>query len=128
MHILIVDSDPIQIQSLARGLKGRGHSVATATNREEAFTVIEQMGANLHLILTDLKIPHLDVFELARKARAQNQLFPLIIMTTFISTELQHKVRHEMNIALLEKPFGLEKLLHKVEGFELSPEYANRSM
>ena len=120
MNILVVDSDPIQIQSLARGLKGRGHAVVTATSKAESFSVLDESNNHIHLILTDLKVPQLDVFELIRKARVKNELFPVIIMTTYIGSELKKRIREEPCITLIEKPFVLEKLLHEINRFDLS--------
>jgi len=120
LNILVVDSDPIQIQSLARWLKGRGHAVVTATSKAESFSVLDESGDHIHLILTDLKVPQLDVFELIRKARAKNELFPVIIMTTYIGSELKKKIRDVPCIALIEKPFVLEQLLQEINRFDLS--------
>lgn len=120
MNILVVDSDPIQIQSLARGLKGRGHAVVTATSKAESFSVLDEPGDHIDLILTDLNVPQLDAFELIRRARAKNELFPVIIMTTHIGSELKKMIRGESCIALIEKPFVLEQLLQEINRFDLS--------
>jgi len=120
LNILVVDSDPIQTQSLARGLKGMGHSVVTATNKLESFSVIDDPDGHIHLILTDFKVPQLDVFELIKKARATNELFPVIIMTTYVDSELTKKTEGESFIALIEKPFVLEQLIQKIDRFDLS--------
>jgi len=128
LNILVVDSDPIQLQSLARGLKGRGHSVVTATDKTEVFSLLEEPGDPIHLILTDLKIPQLNAFELATKARVGNEMFPVIIMTTFISPELKNKIQHQPCTALIEKPFGLEKLIQLIEGLALSYNVNNCSL
>jgi len=120
LRILVVDSDPIQRQSLERGLKGRGHSIITAASLNEAISVLADRGEHVHLILTDLKSPHLDAFELTRKARIYNRLFPVIIMTTYISSELQKKALQESGIALIEKPFVLEQLIREVERLQFT--------
>jgi len=122
MNILIVDSDIIQIKSLARGLKNRGYSVVTATGREESFSVLDEQGDRIDLLLTDLNLPHLDAFELIQKARTINGIFPAIIMTTYIDNELKEKLRSDPFISLIEKPFVLERLMHEINWFDLSHE------
>lgn len=120
MNILVVDSDPIQLQSLSRGLKSSGYVVFAAANLNEAFALLDEADSQIQLILTDLKSPNLDAFALAKKARAKNRLFPIIIMTTYISSELQKQLQDESCITLIEKPFFLEQLLGEVERYESS--------
>ena len=118
LNILVVDCDQIQIQSLARGLKSKGHSVSTATSKAETYSALEKPGGNIHLLLTDLNVPHLNVFELIQVARAKNKIFPTIIMTTFINQELRTKTQGDPFIALIEKPFVLEKLIQEINWFD----------
>jgi len=118
LNILVVDCDQIQIQSLARGLKSKGHSVSTATSKSETYSILEKPGGNIHLLLTDLNVPHLNVFELIRMIRAKNKIFPTIIMTTFINQELKTKTQDDPFIALIEKPFVLEKLIREINWFD----------
>lgn len=125
MNILVVDSDPIQLQSLSRGLKSSGYLVVTAANLTEAFALLDEADSQIQLILTDLKSPQLDAFALAKKARANNRLFPIIIMTTYISSELQKQIQHESHITLIEKPFFLEKLLQEVERLNHPGDFSN---
>lgn len=115
MHILVIDSDPIQVQSLSRGLKGRGYSISTATSKAEAYAALDLSGADIGLILIDIKVPRLDPFELLRQSKESQNSYPIIIMTTYIDKELQEKMDQETGIALIEKPFVLEKLLQEIE-------------
>ena len=119
MHILVVDSDPIQIQSLTRGLKGKGFFVSTATSKSEAFAVLDIVGADIGLILIDSKVPQLDPFEMVSRTRASQNMFPVIIMTTYISKELQNKIEHDASLALIEKPFVLDTLVQEIAKFHL---------
>ena len=125
MNILVVDCDQIQIQSLARGLKSKGHTVSTATSKAETYSVLEKMGGNIHLLLTDQNIPHLNIFELIQAARAKNKIFPAIIMTTFINQELKLKTQGDPFIALIEKPFALEKLIQEINWFDNTQKSTN---
>jgi CheY-like chemotaxis protein len=118
LNILVIDCDQIQIQSLARGLKSKGHSVSTATSKAETYSVLEKLGTNIHLLLIDSNVPHLNVFELIQRARAKNKIYPTIIMTTFINQELKTKTQGDSFIALIEKPFVLEKLIQKINWFD----------
>jgi len=97
-----------------------GHSAVTATNKVESFSVIDDPDGHIHLILTDFNVPQLDVFELIKKARATNEFFPVIIMTTYVDSELTKKTEGESFIALIEKPFVLEQLIQKIDRFDLS--------
>ena len=118
VNVLIVDSDQIQVQCLVRGLKSRGHSVFTATSKAESYSALENPANHIHLLLADLNVPQLNVFELIQKGRTRNKTLPTIIMTTYIKPQLQDRVQDDPFIALIEKPFGLEKLINEINWFD----------
>ena len=67
IKILVVERVPDEPSATVVMLEGRGHQVATASDRDEALALLRQGGFDVLLI--DLDLPNLDGHELARAAR-----------------------------------------------------------
>ena len=67
-YVLVVDDDANTIGVLCATLARAGHSVDRASSGHEALKIIEKGGA-IDLLLTDVKMPGIDGFGLARTAR-----------------------------------------------------------
>src|SRR5262249_43045123 len=58
LQVLVVDDEPGFLSGLTRLLQRDGHSVETATNGQEALTLLQEGGFDL--LLCDLRMPALD--------------------------------------------------------------------
>lgn len=67
-RVLIVDDDPNTIGVLCAVLARAGHSVVRAPSGHDALKILEK-GAEIDLLLADVKMPGIDGFGLARTAR-----------------------------------------------------------
>ena len=72
-QVLLVDDDSALLEITQYLLESQGHSVATATNGEEALAVLMQrlnrFDLGTDLLITDLKMPSVDGLELIRRVR-----------------------------------------------------------
>ncbi len=84
--VLIVDDDPDKSSLLQVALGMEGYDVRSATNGFEALTAIESYQPDL--IITDVLMPGMDGYELARRVRENPQ-------TRFIPIILQSAARHD---------------------------------
>ncbi len=109
-RVLIVDDEKSFLLSLKDGLSSNGNSyqVLTAENGREAVAVLRALP--IDLLVTDLKLPEMDGFELlAWVSRHQPQL-PVIVMTAFGTPEIEARLASLDTLQYLEKPLDLGML------------------
>jgi CheY-like chemotaxis protein/predicted regulator of Ras-like GTPase activity (Roadblock/LC7/MglB family) len=107
--ILIVDDEPAVLFALSEALadRRRGVKVATATNGNEAVAILES--EKVDLVVTDLRMPEMDGFELMAWLRRSFPHLPVIVMTAYLA----ESARLGVGVDILEKPFDLGILKKK---------------
>ncbi|MCW8892056.1 MAG: response regulator [Deltaproteobacteria bacterium] len=108
--ILIVDDEKSFLLSLKDGLSSHKDKfqVLTAENGREAVDVLRSLAVDL--LVTDLKLPEMNGFELlAWVSRHQPQL-PVIVMSAFGTPEIEARLAKMDTLQFLEKPLDLEML------------------
>jgi CheY-like chemotaxis protein len=107
--ILIVDDEPAVLFALSEALadRRRGVKVATATNGNEAVAILES--EKVDLVVTDLRMPEMDGFELMAWLRRSFPHLPVIVMTAYVA----ESARLGVGLDILEKPFDLGILKKK---------------
>ncbi|MEE4354858.1 MAG: response regulator [Desulfococcaceae bacterium] len=114
MNILIVDDDPIVVESCRRILEPEGISVRKAGNAVQAVEILEQE-SNFDLILTDVKMPGKDGFQLLSHIRKTFPMMPILMMTGYLTPETIEKGRSGGAEGFIAKPFTPEELIKAVE-------------
>ena len=114
--ILIVDDD-LSIQHLLRAglshhLKDRITSIFTAGNGKEAIDILKTF--RVDFILTDLKMPVMDGYELASYVKKHSPLTPLFVMTGSYDPEIAKRLYSIGVTQHFEKPFDLSELVSKI--------------
>jgi CheY-like chemotaxis protein len=112
--ILVVDDEPSVLFALSEGLSDRRHSVrvATAANGIEAVAVLEAQPVDL--VLTDLRMPDMDGFELLAFLRRNHAALPVILMTALGNAETSARLATAGSFECLPKPFDLPELKRKI--------------
>ena len=109
MRILIVDDDKQQRDPLVSIINGWGHETASAINGVDALEVMTHFVPSV--IITDLKMPRMDGFELLRRLRESGNFPPTIVLTAFGSLDLALSAVHELGgFWFLEKPINVSTL------------------
>ena len=108
--ILIVDDEPRLLQSIHAGLKIHSTSfkVATALNGEEAVNLLAS--TPIDLVITDLKMPVMDGFELLTHISNNYPCLPAIVMTAFSTPDIEKKIEDSSSLKLLDKPIDFDEL------------------
>jgi serine/threonine protein kinase/CheY-like chemotaxis protein len=80
-NVLVVDDDPDKRMLLTIALQMAGYEVRTANDGEEGLAAVEAYQPDL--IITDVMMPKMDGYELARRLRAnpKTRFLPIIIQT-----------------------------------------------
>ena len=84
MRILIVDDDPIIIESLRETLRGDAHRVTAADGGQagiDAFEAARVNGEAFELVITDLGMPYVDGRRVAAAIKAASPNTPVVLLT-----------------------------------------------
>lgn len=109
-RVLIVDDEKSFLLSLRDGLGAyrKDFQVLTAENGREAVAVLRTLP--IDLLVTDLKLPVMDGFELLAWVSRQQPQMPVIVMTAFGTAEIEARLLKMNALQYLEKPLDLEML------------------
>jgi len=112
--VLVVDDEPSVLFALSEGLadKRRGVQVITAENGRDAVGLLES--ERVDLVLTDLRMPEMDGFELLAYLRRNFAGVPVILMTALGSTETAGRLGTEGSFEYFTKPFDVAALKRKI--------------
>jgi signal transduction histidine kinase/ActR/RegA family two-component response regulator len=84
LRILVVDDDPLLIQSLRDTLEGDGHLVTVADGGQkgiDTFAAAHQNGDAFAVVITDLGMPYVDGRRVAAAVKAVSPTTPVILLT-----------------------------------------------
>jgi DNA-binding response OmpR family regulator len=84
LRILIVDDDPLILQSLQDALERDGHLIGVADGGQAAidkFRVAQQCGNPFDMVITDLGMPHVDGRTVAIAIKSRAAAVPIIMLT-----------------------------------------------
>jgi DNA-binding NarL/FixJ family response regulator len=108
--ILVAEDDPAIRLSINDYLELNGYSVITAENGEQALLMLEQY--HPHLLISDIKMPHKDGYELLKNIRRlpQYRLLPVILLSEYGETTARiHGYQVGCDL-YLPKPFEMQEL------------------
>jgi CheY-like chemotaxis protein len=114
--ILLVDDEPAVRFALSEALtdRRRGMQVITAADGREAIAALEKQP--IHLVVTDLRMPDVDGFELLAHLRRHHPGLPVILMTGLGTAETAARLAQGSGGALecLAKPFDVAVLKRRI--------------
>jgi DNA-binding response OmpR family regulator/predicted regulator of Ras-like GTPase activity (Roadblock/LC7/MglB family) len=115
-NILLVDDEKSFLLSLEEMLKDSAekYSVQTANNGKEAVNIIEK--GNIDLVVTDLKMPEMDGFDLIAYISGSKPTMPVIAMTAFGTPDMENRLMEMGAFQYIEKPIDFPTLLGKIKG------------
>ncbi len=112
--VLIVDDDKSFLHSLIDGFKAYedNFTIATAGDGLEAVEILQK--ETISLVLTDLKMPRMDGFELLALLTRDFTSIPVIVMTAFGTPEMEDNLRDMGTFQYIEKPIDFAVLVEKI--------------
>lgn len=110
--ILVIDDEPMIVESVSYNLKQEGYDVMTATDGETGLKLAET--GNFDLILLDLMLPGMDGMEICRTIRKTSEI--PIIMLTAKEGEIDRVLGLELGADdYVIKPFSMRELMARVK-------------
>jgi DNA-binding response OmpR family regulator len=112
IKILLAEDDKALNNLVASSLKGNGYEVVTCFDGKEAFNAFESQ--QIDMLLTDIMMPEMDGFTLAKKVRETNKQIPILFMTALDDKPSQQR-SFELGIDdYVVKPFDMDLLLLRI--------------
>jgi CheY-like chemotaxis protein len=114
-NVLIVDDEKPFLLSLADGLASyaKDFKVITAFNGKEAVKVLDD-STEVDLVVTDLRMPKMDGFELLAHLSGNHPEIPVIVMTAYGTPEIEERLQQMGTFHYLEKPLEFKVLVDKI--------------
>ncbi|MBX7169870.1 MAG: response regulator [Pyrinomonadaceae bacterium] len=112
--VLIVDDEKLFLASLQEGMMefSEEFEVITALNGEKA---LEELGRqNIDLVVTDLKMPVMDGFQLLTQMISKYPAIPTIVITAFGTPDIENRLQELETFDYLEKPIDFSILAEKI--------------
>ncbi len=112
--ILLVE-DEEQVLGVARGILRRcGYHVLEARNAGEALLISEKHTQEIHLLLTDVVLPHMSGHELAERIQSQRPDAKILFMSGYTDEAIVQRGVLHSDLGFLQKPITPESLSRKV--------------
>ncbi|MFC1883990.1 response regulator [Thermodesulfobacteriota bacterium] len=113
--ILVVDDEKTFRDSLVSAIKAADDQfdITSAENGKKAAKLLES--ESFDLVITDLKMPEMDGFELLAFMNSHFPSTPVAVMSAFGTPETRTKISAFSPLGFLNKPFKLEELLKVID-------------
>jgi two-component system, cell cycle sensor histidine kinase and response regulator CckA len=111
--ILVVDDEPVVLETVRDGLTAHGYQVLTAGGGAEALQIAQAHQGAIALALVDVVMPGMGGPEVAQRLHASRPDLKILFMSGF-STEVVVVHGLDAGDPLLVKPFSLDTLGRKV--------------
>jgi len=110
-RLLVVDDDPLVLETMVMLMEAEGHAVVPAKSGAEAVAQLRR-GQRVDLLVTDLSMPGMDGLELVQEARRFQPGLQAIIVTGFVTDALESALSGKFNggVTLLRKPVASDVL------------------
>ena len=109
--VLVVEDEAALREVTKRILTRNGYQVITAASGPEAIAIAVAHPGEIHLLVTDVIMPHMLGKEVAERMRVVKPGIEVLFMSGYARPVLASQGRLDPNVALVEKPFSEATLL-----------------
>jgi DNA-binding response OmpR family regulator len=111
LRVLIVEDDTLLAGTVHDFLLDEGFQVCVAVDGQAALEAAADLAFDI--LLTDLRMPRLDGFELIRRLRADRPELPVVVMSGNAPVDLTDSLRQHGSgpLVFINKPMRLGQLL-----------------
>jgi CheY-like chemotaxis protein len=107
-HILLVEDEAFLRELVMEGLQDAGFSVLEASDGTSGVQALKS-DQRIDVLLSDIKLPDIDGYQVAEAARTLRPGVKVILMTGYAPTPLPPALQSVV-YRVLQKPFSLETL------------------
>jgi CheY-like chemotaxis protein len=109
LRVLVIDDEQTVREALADSLVEDGHTVLTAASGPEGLARLAD-GAKVDVVMTDLGMPEMTGWDVARAVRTRHPRLPIGLITGWaVALELTEEERHAVDF-VIAKPYTTEAL------------------
>ncbi len=115
--ILVVEDEPVIRRLTARILGDAGYHVLVANDGEEGLRTVEQATDTIHMLLTDVIMPHMGGRELVSRVRKLRPDIRVLYVSGYTDGAIENMGFIEPGINFLQKPFSpiaLMKIVRRI--------------
>jgi PAS domain S-box-containing protein len=112
-RLLVVDDDIEVLGILQDMLRFKGYKVIAVTDGEKAVEIIDK--EDFDLVITDLGMPGISGWEVAKAAKGKNAKLPVVLLTGWGAQYEEEDLENRGVDIVLSKPLSWEKLTESVD-------------
>ena len=109
-RLLVVDDEPNMRTVLTGLLTREGYHVETAANGRAALDALERSGGNVHVVLTDLRMPEMDGMALLEELTRRYPGRPVVMLTAHGTVDTAVEAMKFGAFDFVTKPFNADEL------------------
>ncbi|OGG57004.1 MAG: hypothetical protein A3F84_05385 [Candidatus Handelsmanbacteria bacterium RIFCSPLOWO2_12_FULL_64_10] len=113
MNILLIDDEPDILRSVGDYLKTRGHRVFTARGGAQGLGILRR--EDVDIVITDVKMPDIDGFEVLREVWDTSPRTEVIMVTGFGDIDMAVQAMREGAFDFFTKPIKMVELSASIE-------------
>lgn len=121
-RILLVDDEPSILCVLSNLLQSDGHTIA-ATLRGDKAKFKLRSDEHFDLLITDMRMWPVTGMDLIKAAREIRPNLPIIVISAYLSPEIEEEAKKLGVAASIRKPWGVDALLATVKDVLASPAF-----
>ena len=107
-ELLIADDEKNILSGLKMAFEDEGYSVLTASDGKEAWDTLQKNSVDL--VITDLRMPGMDGYELIKRIASSYPALPVIVLTGHGTIETAVEAMRDGAVDFFTKPVDIDKL------------------
>ena len=112
--LLVEDEDNVRAFS-ARALRATGYEVFEADSGEEALEVLDDIGGQIDLMVSDVVMPEMDGPALLARVREKLPNLKVIFVSGYAEENVRQDIADDRSVEFLAKPYSLDQINSKVK-------------
>jgi CheY-like chemotaxis protein len=101
--VILIAEDEVMVRNLVRHLmEAEGHEILAAADGYEALELSRKYEGTIDMLITDVKMPHMDGLELIEKLLKERPNMRVLVMSGHMSEELRGQ---QAGLPFVRKPF-----------------------